>query len=94
MLSVCIKKKEILGHKEKGQYVGKRIKRGLFRSALGIIINADVNAAYNMIRKVFPDAFNNLLKTIGIEGVVLHPERLSIKDLFSNVKVNQIVSLR
>ncbi len=70
---------EPICHKEKGQYLGKRIKRGLFRSALGIIINADVNAAYNMIRKVFPEAF----KSIGIEGVVLHPERLSIKDLLS-----------
>lgn len=43
---------EPVGHKDKGQYVGKRIKRGLFRSAFGIITNADVNAAYNIIRKV------------------------------------------
>ncbi len=70
---------ESIGHKEKGQYLGKRTKRGLFRSLKGIIINADVNAAYNMIRKVFPEAFAG----IGIEGVVLHPERLSIKDLLS-----------
>jgi len=77
---------EPIGHKEK--YVGRRIKRGLFRSALGIIINADVNAAYNIIRKVFPEAF----RAIGIEGVVLHPERLSIKDLLSNRPA--IVNLR
>ncbi len=70
---------EPIGHKEKGQYVGKRIKRGIFRSLKGILINADVNAAYNMIKKVFPEAF----KSIGIAGVVLHPERLSIKDLLS-----------
>lgn len=74
---------EPIGHKEKGQYVGKRTKRGLFRSTKGIIINADVNAAYNMIRKVFPDAFNTILKTVGIDGIVLHPERLSIKDLLT-----------
>lgn len=81
---------EQIGHKEKGQYVGKRIKRGLFRTMKGIILNADVNAAYNMIRKVFPNAFNRfirngflVLKTIRIEGVVLHPLRLSIKDLLS-----------
>ncbi len=70
---------EPIGHKEKGQYLGKRIKRGLFRTLKGILINADVNAAYNMIKKVFPEAF----KSIGIAGVVLHPERLSIKDLLS-----------
>jgi len=77
---------EPIGHKDK--YVGRRIKRGLFRSSLGIIINADVNAAYNLIRKVFPEAF----RTIGIGGVVLHPERLSIKDLLSNRPA--IVNLR
>lgn len=42
-------------------------------------INADVNAAYNIIRKVFPNAF----KGHGIEGVVLHPKRLSILDILS-----------
>lgn len=71
--------KEPIGHKEKDQYFGKRIKRGLFRTLKGIIINADVNAAYNMIRKVFPDSFR--LNGIGIADVVLHPERISIKDL-------------
>ena len=32
-------------------YVGRRIKRGLFRSKTGIEINADINAAYNIARK-------------------------------------------
>ncbi|WP_445299918.1 hypothetical protein [Microcoleus sp. AT3-D2] len=30
---------------------GKRIKRGLYRSAQGLILNADVNGAANIIRK-------------------------------------------
>ena len=51
----------------------RRIKRGLFRSNKGILINADVNSAYNIIRKVFPEAFAE-----GIEGVGLHPVRLNI----------------
>jgi len=51
----------------------RRIKRGLFRSNKGILINADVNSAYNIIRKVFPEAFAE-----GIEGVGLHPARLNI----------------
>lgn len=70
---------ESMEHHDK--YIGKRIKRGLFRSGKGILINADVNAAYNMIRKVFPNAFNKLGH--GIEGVVLHPKRLSILDILS-----------
>lgn len=36
-------------------FSGKRIKRGLYQSKEGIIINADVNASYNIIRKTFED---------------------------------------
>ena len=50
------------------RYVGKRIKRGLFRAADGRLINADVNGAYNIIRKAIPNAFGN-----GKAGVVVHP---------------------
>ncbi len=49
-------------------YLGKRVKRGLFRSSIGKTINADVNGAINILRKVVP----NLLSD-GIEGVGLHP---------------------
>ena len=37
--------------KEKYEFKGKRIKRGLYKKLKGIIINADVNAAFNIIRK-------------------------------------------
>jgi putative transposase len=50
------------------QYAGKRIKRGMFRSAKGSLINADVNGAYNIIRKVAPKAFVK-----GVEDVAVHP---------------------
>ncbi len=50
-------------------YVGKRASRGLFRSANGTIINADVNASYNIMRKAVP----NSIIDDGIEGVGLHP---------------------
>ena len=54
------------------QYAGKRIKRGLFQAADGRLINADVNAAYNIIIKAFPKAIE------GIEGVVVHPVRVML----------------
>ncbi|RJS71441.1 transposase [Methanophagales archaeon] len=54
---------------EHREYIGKR-ERGLFRSGKRII-NADVNAAYNIIRKAIPKAF----EADGIEGVGLHPVR-------------------
>jgi putative transposase len=53
-------------------FSGKRVKRGLYRSADGRHINADVNGAYNIIRKVAPDAFVQ-----GSRGCVVHPVRLA-----------------
>ena len=55
-------------------YAGKRVKRGLFRSATGKLINADLNGALNIIRKVIPAAFSE-----GIEGAAVHPLPLGIK---------------
>ncbi len=54
-------------------YAGKRIKRGLFRASTGRCLNADINAAYNIMRKVVPNAFGN-----GIGGVVVHPVRIAL----------------
>lgn len=39
------------------EFSGERTRRGLYRSANGILINADVNGAANIIRKRYPDAF-------------------------------------
>ena len=33
------------------KYAGKRISRNFFRSKKGIIINADINGAYNILKK-------------------------------------------
>lgn len=49
-------------------YLGKRIHRGLFKSADGTLINADVNGSYNILRKCKPKAFAD-----GVLGVVVHP---------------------
>ena len=50
----------------------RRVYRGLFVGNNGIQINADVNGAYQIMKKVIPNVFAN-----GIEGVGLHP--LTIK---------------
>ncbi len=62
------------------KYKGKRKSRGLFRSAKRIIINADVNAAYNIIRKAVPKAFAKA-EADGIEGVGLHPVRCTLDSI-------------
>jgi len=48
---------EEIGKHENHAYAGKRVKRGLFRTALGLLINADVNGALNILRKVIGDTF-------------------------------------
>jgi IS605 OrfB family transposase len=62
-------------------FSGKRVKRGLYRASNGREINADVNGAGNMIRKVAPDAFG----TEGVEdekgmlaSLVVHPVRIVV----------------
>ncbi|VUT26295.1 MAG: putative transposase [Candidatus Methanolliviera sp. GoM_oil] len=73
------------------QYLGKRFKRGLFRSAKGIIINADVQGVVGNLRFPYPKnlrflrTLNIIKKAIPkafakvradeIEGVGLHPLR-------------------
>ncbi len=57
---------------EKATFSGRRVKRGLYRAADGTLINADVNGAYNIIRKVAPEAFAQ-----GSRGRVVHPVRLA-----------------
>jgi IS605 OrfB family transposase len=47
---------------EKPVFSGKRIKRGLYRTATRRLVNADINGAGNIMRKVAPNAF-------GLEGV-------------------------
>lgn len=56
--------------------VKRRIKRGLFRSNNGTLINADVNGALQILRKAVPDAFTSV-KVEEIEGVGLHPVKVS-----------------
>ncbi len=57
-------------------YSGRRIKRGLFKSAIGKKINADINGAVGIMRKVVPNVIDKIIK--GIEGVVVHPKLVTV----------------
>ena len=59
-------------------YMGRRIKRGIFQSHNGTLIHADLNAAYNTIKKAIPEAFAD-----GIEGIGLYPRSLSIRQMIT-----------
>jgi putative transposase len=54
-------------------YLGKRIKRGLFRTKNGNLINSDLNGSYNILKKEFPRAFAD-----GIEGLGVNPVKFNI----------------
>jgi putative transposase len=54
-------------------FSGRRVKRGLYRAKDGRHLNADANGAYNIIRKVAPEAFAQ-----GRSGCVVHPIRLAV----------------
>ena len=68
---------ESIEHHEK--YAGKRIKRGIFRSANGILINADVQGALNIIKKAIPNAFSKE-KVDRIKRVGLHARRIRVSE--------------
>jgi len=59
----------------RSKYEGERVTRGLYHSKTGIIINSDVNGAYNIIKKEIPKAFSQWENEDRIEGVWLHPTR-------------------
>ena len=56
-------------------YLGKRKKRGLFQSSINKLINADVNGAIGIGRKVFGDSF--VREIIG-SGLAFNPIRVNI----------------
>ena len=70
---------ETIGRHE--TYLGKRKKRGLFQSSIGKLVNADVNGALNIMRKVVGDS--------EIVSRIINSGRL-----FRPLKFNNLYSLR
>ncbi|MBQ3944143.1 MAG: transposase [Alphaproteobacteria bacterium] len=58
------------------EYMGKRVKRGLYQSSTGRLINADVNGAINIMRKVVGDS-EYVTRIIG-SGRLFRPIRVDI----------------
>ena len=59
--------------KHHDKYAGKRIHRGLYRSSTKILINADLNGALGIMRKVFPEKALALAELIRNSGVAFTP---------------------
>lgn len=58
-------------------FSGRRIKRGLYRSKSGRLINADVNGSLNILKKAIPNLFRD-----GIEGIGLYPIKINFNKGF------------
>lgn len=54
-------------------FSGKRIKRGLYKSEGGSLLNADINGSLNILRKAIPEAFAQ-----GIKGIVVSPVKVKL----------------
>lgn len=61
--------------KKQESYLGKRKKRGSFQSSVGKLINADINGAIGIARKVIGDSF---IGKIIDSGFVFNPIRLNV----------------
>jgi putative transposase len=60
--------------KKHKSYVGRRVKRGLFKTATGLLVNADVNGALNCILKVFSnDVMSELIGAQPLRPRVVNP---------------------
>lgn len=59
--------------KHHDKYAGRRIHRGLYRSSTGILINADLNGALGIMRKVFPKEALAIAELIRNSGVAFTP---------------------
>jgi len=62
---------------ENYQFSGQRIKRGLYKSKDGILINADVNGSANIGRKVIPDSTFGAEwdRSVGATPIIINPLR-------------------
>ena len=58
------------------KYLGKRVKRGLFRTATGLSVNSDINGSINIARLYQEKVVGNGLRPHPIEGVLVHPLRV------------------
>ena len=75
---------EPMKHQEK--YLGRRIKRGMFKTKDGLLINADVNGAANILRKYLEgngkfEEWRDLYFKEVVRGIVNYPRKLNLDSL-------------
>ncbi len=77
--------------KTKPVFSGKRIKRGLYRSSNGRLINADINGAANIGRKELGDEW--LKKLLELDGGVFVDTPAIVRNLHACVGIRQLLEM-
>jgi len=72
------------------QYIGKRIKRGLFKSSTGVLLNADVNGALGILIKSKHEIDLDQLVS---SGRLTRPRRISLNDIQKNSSIRIVNQL-
>jgi len=54
------------------EFSGKRIRRGLYQSKDGVLINADVNGAYNILRKCNQGFKYDLIQDLSLNPIIIN----------------------
>lgn len=64
----------VYGNKVERKFSGRRISRGMYRSREKMMINADVNAAFNIMRKAVPESITRLWdRGVGLRAIMSTP---------------------
>ena len=63
--------------KEYNSFSGKRIKRGLYKSSRGLLLNADINASLNILKKYLKCNSDEILSPADM-GFVVNPLKVKI----------------
>ena len=76
----------VYGETENPQFSGRRIKRGLYKTCDGRLINADVNGSYNILRKGLKDnhlsfkkANDPLIQPLVVKGIGKEPNEKLVR---------------
>ena len=75
---------------KKHKFSGRRIKRGLYKTKEGLLINADINAAVNILRKEIGDDF---VKNIFDKGCMTQPKLVNPLALERNPRVSETLPI-
>jgi putative transposase len=69
----------VYGDTEFKAFSGRRVSRGMYKTKEGLMINADVNAAWNIMKKAVPEAVNSLWdRGVGLRAIMSTPLVLKV----------------